>query len=701
MKTLNELKFLYDLENHISELLRTGRSYSIEDFIRKTKDLKKDIEDLKLISFKEKSSAEKMNKILMYFHDEIEKLSQIINSSTEALSLESQRALEILSSVIRKAEELSRRLNGALLTYSNRSSSVVALGDNFADTSKINLEESSVQIDLESQSVYLDTISEIENEKNFLDTSFLTEDDISVKIITSETHLSPGTQDSSVLDMFTDSERGWLFSVATTQREAPGIEVKIDLRRNPLYNKEALSKIVVVPFITAGSYTLSVQLSEDGITWIDAGQDATRTIAQSAIFFFDETPAKFIRLALFSNMYNQIDQRGRAVHNFGIKKIKIGTNESAYKKEGVLKSKPYSKESFEGNKLFSMASVETCDHIPEDTEIEYSILFLDSDNSLLYEHQIVPSNSTKSGPKVVDISRVLKEENLTKISTTIEGYPGVEVSNIYPLEKSIETTDIDVWRNVGNKTRLYSIIQEDHKVVEDGWRYENGIYSTYIFIKTPEGQDFDFGPTSITINRQEVTGTIRLSYGIHKIETKEENWFSLSGLTSVSFFDTSLRQFQGERVYYGETGIELTLSESPFKEEVFRIVDPLYPYNHKLIIEGLTFTNRLNNPFIRQQYKGVDLYASQLLNKLSLNDFLHSSSSDVFTISKAASDQGGLTDVVLVKWNKTTEDSSREEFVIVEETKTSVSQIALKAILRTDNPSKTPSIDGYILRVIE
>jgi hypothetical protein len=185
-----------------------------------------------------------------------------------------------------------------------------------------------------------------------------------------------------------------------------------------------------------------------------------------------------------------------------------------------------------------------------------------------------------------------------------------------------------------------------------------------MYVEAIEGRYLDLGNTGAYINGKLVAGTIHLPQGYHSFATSFTNWYEVpADITNA-----------------------IDLEEQ----------DPVYPFNHKLMIEGYDYPSGFEG---EQLYIGVTEYFGSLLNYVTperFNDPSNDGNLHVYTIEE----YGGK---LYFKIKITPSDSSwtRELVQPVYMLRLDDSNLLyIKAILRSDNLSVTPHINSIQVRVV-
>ena len=223
---------------------------------------------------------------------------------------------------------------------------------------------------------------------------------------------------------------------------------------------------------------------------------------------------------------------------------------------------------------------------------------------------------------------------------------------------------LKIKRNLLNKFSKQSLYNSG-----TGWYYDNqGFYNTIFEINQPEGRYFNFGNNSCFINGKQVNGKVFVPQGTHTFKTNSENYKTIN--------------------------IENELNVNNAKQ--LKLLDKLYPYNHKYIIEGFKY----NGSFLgRKVYSGADEVYSFDLKEVSNQRFILSDDLDIFTIVE--NDSG-----IYFKINSQQNSSEikLESFKInCKKRNNDVNEsnlLYVKAILKSSDMKVTPKIDQIQVRVI-
>jgi hypothetical protein len=654
----------------------------------------------------EVSSAKKMNKLTRTIAADVFVLYQTFLENEKAYLETLDKTLNEINQLGKKAQDLISRANRMLLVENRVEGLLEVFSEDFADGGRINYEETTAKVDLANGTILLPYNTErpvLFSE--FLNLGSMQESDFQVTLLNRNSRRAPGTRDSELRDMLRDSNRPWMFTISSEVRESVSIEVKINLSRSivPSGGLLTVKKISLDPFIIGGSVLHLMQFSEDGISWKDLPvEEPSRRLASPTIYLVEDMVFRFIRLILTKDSHDRLDQVGRYVYDFGINSIRFESVASDYLMTAQFESTVLrSLNEFGEPNDIRMANLSlACESVEVGTEIDYDIIFVDSEGIESEAKRVIPLNrGALTGSKIAEYSAANSASNESRISSEVATFLGSDSSRNKLLTNSIENGPLQIWRNRGKKDRYYLIKDKLGVFREDGWKFEEGLYQTFIWVDEAGGQEMDFGPYQIVIDNTPITGRVRLSEGLHHCKVQESRWYSLEGLSGISGFDRLTGEFIGNTVSYGSA---LTLDDAPIVTQAERKIDTLYPHNHKLILEGLDYSLNFQDTAVKQRYKGC-LFAAHFPYFIADNEFTTSIQDynyDTFSKVKVSDGDDGVETRIMVKSISTNEEPSREDFLVIERSNGLAKGLKLRATLRTRNPKRSPSFDGYQIRII-
>lgn len=632
--------------------------------------------------------------------DRVENLLHMLSDSTGYLSyitesLNSENSFKIVD------RELSGSITEAMSTSGN-----IATGDYIPAV-----------IDTEMHTISLPPDTDGTSATTEIDLTGLTVKDVSFTVQSLKDVVSSSLlAGSSLLNAFDQKESAWKHIV---RAKRPGKITASLIFKVGDTSQDITSLKILLHSVTPGSLiTVTPQFSYDKRTWqFLPGVNLAKTGNDSIVFNFPTIQARYINLIFQKSNYDY-EERGYYIYEFGAQRISLYNDSFPLDKIGFYQTRALSP--VEGSNLlriakgdlpgglfrFNRVSCEVCEERPQDTEIFY---FVSVDDTTW--HAIDPINrldATK--PQVIDFAEsgrwtvegeIKISYDTTKSLDYTEEFPGRKYVRIYwdSTDNTIKSTaeldtgvkryipirvthgilshmfdkDIDVvpdklqiWRNVGSRGTTQTV-----RNATRGWHFASPWYKTTVYISNPQGQLIDWGDRPVIIDeQQEQHGSVLIPYGIHTIRIHRANWASVTaGANSVM-------------------------------ELVSR--DPLYPYNHKLLVEGYDYGTSF--PVKDQNYIGVDRYAECVMKRVDTSVFSSLSDEDYSIFAwRTGVPIDTLADyatAIQLKFSPQVADFINERFVIefirAEET---WETIRFMAFFQTKDSSATPMLTKWSLRL--
>lgn len=651
----------------------------------------------------EQASAKKFNDIMTTVISDIDVVYDALLSTERQVYLGGARTFKELSRLQKEAQRLNDRADRLLLITANTEGLLSVVGDSFDTTERIDLEETTALIDTVSGSAQLSYYEGTEiTGITELDLSRLRDEDIRVTPLDPALTRSPGTHNSSLVDMVRESDHPWMYTVASRSTiPSASIEVVIDLGRvAPDLQDLTVNRMSFKPYLTNNSILLAAQYSSDGVSWKAIPvTDPIRRLVGPTLYLFEDVSLRYLKFIITKDSPDSPIAAG-SEYRFGIEHVGIYSKKQSFVTSSQLVSAPLFPLAQDGSyKNFSNAALSVaCEHILPDTTIDYSIAFLTVADNVTTQtsfYPVVPLNrENRNGQQIISIGDATKTSLTTKIDQSIRDFAFSLNSENVLTELTLSSLSPTVWRNVGFNDRYYSVYHADKSLVEAGWRKEGAEYITNGFFE--RSASIDFGPSTIEIDGQRASGRIILSPGIHTFRVSEPNWLSLEGMSRVTSVDPSSHKITGRRSYYGSLGLEGTFEDAPVIEPDYEKLDPLFPYNHKLLIEGLAYATTYQG---EKLYKGADMFAAYLPQRLSESDFGLFGAQGDYNIYSIVKREGATADSIMLKWTQNSEDAPREKIVIVEKAGEFAQGLVFKTVFNTSNPRRSPSLDGYTIKV--
>ncbi len=606
---------------------------------------------------------------------------------TETVILESK-----LKSLDIRISDLLRNLTQSDVKY---------ISDDFVDTSSIDLLSTTASIDLHGETVGMSLSNNLPTKINL---NAMSPKDCQFSILTRSNLLSSSiATHGELLNAFDDTNSFWQTRVSVTNPTQP-ITGELKMK----FSETFISKISINLHATNSNTGIQITpfLSEDGVNYTQVDtSNLTVNTKDKASWVFPRTQVSYIKLLMTKQGYDYID-KGLYIYEFGAEDISL-YDESYGTTEQVLISSLLSVPDLDNNPLeFSDVQLQVCERVPEDTSIQYYVAALATPSSDIHwvaiDH-IAKLNSTH--PKVIHFGNQLAIEvddifvsynpvaSLTwqvnpNVDFTLKDYTSIDAGVTTSItsddvryylinseDRILDTqilgdiidTSYVVFRNVGKQNTSTSDYIDEVRHIRAGWKFEEPYYITTVEVSNTNGQQISFGDKALILDDLSVKGKIIIPYGTHTIKIHKNNWVNVpGGLTSLA---------------------------------LLKVADPLFPFNHKHLIEGYGLIDSAN------PYVGVELFAEVEMKRISISDFITSVKPDDYTKYTIDIDNGAVVDgtpstIFMVKSDKNKSDFLDERFTIrFKLNKQLYKYLKFKAVLFTDNPLVSPNLDGYKLRI--
>lgn len=414
----------------------------------------------------------------------------------------------------------------------------------------------------------------------------------------------------------------------------------------------------------------SVLYSKDGSTYTMVGTDQyfvtglnSKSIAQDKV--------KKIQILLTKYTADEVSSINENKYIFSLDSIEFTADKFSRNSESVLYAGPY--EVFdEINRpvYFTQATMKdgTCCIVPDKTSVSF---FLSNDNT-----NWIPASYSGESFSTVKFSNSNPANSYEYIDVIKNPYSLItEAPNRVNLQYSEEALcNIKILPDWSDKLVLQNTVvernlpQNGKKLygTESGWFYDkkNQSYSTVIYIDSIEGKRVDLGPRGAEINGQLMSGNINLPQGYHTFKTSHMNWHSVDRNIKTS--------------------------------ELLENADPIYPFNHKLLVEGYPYGSdfsgeRVYNSLGRNFGVLMKYVTPELFNSGELDGDL-----TVYTIEEY--------EKVLyfkVKINPSESSYTSEHIKVNYMVKNGNSnKIWVKAIIKSNDSNISPHINTFQVRVV-
>jgi hypothetical protein len=647
------------------------------------------------------SSSEHINSIADAFSSDVSVITREIMKLAKDSSSYHERWLNELKRISSKANKLEQKINSLLLLANDSTGYFAYVGDILSDLSLVDTDLTTAYVNVEEQSCSIDP-NRSSTSSSQINLNNLTDADISFTPVSRRSgtaYFNTGDK-NSLSQIFKPGQSSWVGKISSVVNGDMTAEMKIKLTDIEV----EVSKISIIysgPDISSKS-TITAQYSIDGYSWyLLPTSEATKTLTTNMSWHFNLIKIKWLKFIF----YKPTADSGRYEYIYSIKNIRLFGNSYPAEEGNLFVTKSLSATDEQKNvHSFSSTKLDACEVIQDNTSISYSVSASRDNQTWTDWVRISPSSSSSIlYPKIVSFTGLaLKDNTLEAITNLIDSTstlsdPQMRITTKFDdpeyvsykfKDKSfgvlntaigfvsnpnIVSNSVSLWRNIRSKSSFPDLSKV--RGIARGWGFEGKTYSCFFEIVNPQGKAFDFGKTTCLIDSTPITGTITIPKGIHKFQTSLDNWFDISDdlvVTSIS------------------------------SEEELIAADPLYPHNHKLIIEGLPYSNTFIG---EKKYLGVDLSAEFYSTRISLFDLennakdyssfavrsIGNAEESVYAVSAFLkydySNPDSVNELSIVRWKS--DDIGQELF----------KYIKLKAELITSNSYATPQLTAYRLEL--
>lgn len=414
----------------------------------------------------------------------------------------------------------------------------------------------------------------------------------------------------------------------------------------------------------------SVLYSKDGSTYTMLGEDQYFVTGINSKSVGQEDVKK-IQIILTKYTADDVSSINDHKYIFSLDSLEFTADKFSRNSESVLYAGPYEIYDEVNRPVnFTQATMKdgTCCIIPDKTNVSF---FLSNDNvswiPASYSGDsfstVKFSNSNPAGSyEYIDeiknpYSLITEAPDRVNLQYSEEALCNLRIPADWSDKLVLQNTIVE--RNLPqNGKKLYQ--------TESGWFYDsaNQTYSTVIHIDSVEGRRIDLGPRGAEVNGQLMSGNINLPQGYHTFKTSHMNWHSVDrNLTTVELLENA---------------------------------DPIYPFNHKLIVEGYPYSSdfsgeRVYNALGRNFGVLMRYVTPELFNSGELDGDL-----TVYTIEE-------YDDVLYFKVKIDPGDSSyaSEHIKVSYMIKNGGSnKIWVKAIIKSNDTNISPHINTFQVRVV-
>ena len=433
-------------------------------------------------------------------------------------------------------------------------------------------------------------------------------------------------------------------------------------------------KLGLNPIAANSGMTASCLYSVNGSTFSEVDPIETPVDGENVMFNVGVARVKKLQVLLTKNAHDSVTPDFKQnVYLFSIDSLVV--RGASYKPSlySTLVSGPYDIYDVFGNEVYyTKGKIISCAFEPDDTSIDF---YLSNDGTtwkavshdgLGLNYAVFGDgtpgdtagylNSLLSANALIEDPSSLNEVDF-QTECLLNQYVAAGYATKVPLQSVV------IRRNIIEANRDVEI----NKAVA-GWMLDpfTNRYKTTVYIEALEGREFDFGPKSVWVNGVGVSGFVRLRSGYSEIEVSDANW----SLVTSSLTDLT----------------------------ALKAADPLYPYNHKLIIEGYEYDSAFSGDRL---YTGVDSFFGKKLSYLPPDIFAYLTAEDPEYYTSFTTEEVDDQIFFKIKVDKTDTTWSSEVVSVdwvVQRSQTN--QVWVKALLSSSVDNKTPILESFKVQVI-
>lgn len=660
------------------------------------------------------SSASNIQEIAEYISQDVGVITREIYRVAE----ESSRFYDRWSSEMKRlsayARKLEQRADSLLLLARDTTGFFAYVGDVFADMTKVDTNETTARVDLRETTVTINPDhNELTGTGSMINLQNLTENDVSFTPLTQRPGIAyMTTGDNNILsNVFKTNNSTWVGRVVCDSTGDMVCELKAKLANEDL-DVSRISMEFVGPTGGSGS-TVTCMYSDNGYTWnLVPSADTTKVLARNMSWIFPMKTMRWIKFIIRKAAQDTVDNE----YIFSISYIRVyGNNYTSSTGDTFISTAMQALDAESEPIMFSLVALDTCQELPENTSITYYTSA--SKDGVVWTDWMGISSSDGTEilyPKIINLSGVNWKDNtnrsdvaLLNTDVTSTGIEQQQITTTF-LNTTLNPTgyrfknttfgavntaitissgedqdlignSVVVWRNARFRN---SISYPDILTVRTnprGWGVDGGHYICYFEVISSDGIVLNFGDRTCVIDGKEVSGVQQIPAGIHKFSTSSENWFDIADNLVNAGLDSP---------------------DYVISDEVLESIDPLYPYNHKLIIEGFPYATDFQGETV---YTGTDISAEFYATRTSLFDLENNHTSyGYFSVRSVGSSSNPALAVVLhfdssnpdyvnelniVKWRSGATDATMYKYA------------KLKAVLGTTDAAVSPSLTSYRLKL--
>lgn len=625
----------------------------------------------------EVSSANKYNQFFDTLKQDMLVLQQECQNNDAEQGYELQRNLQEISMLSSRIKALDHQLNSQLLVNRDTVGYGSYLADNFADASLIDLTQSTARVDLNSHCA---VIGPGANTFTLYPTSQLQESNFNLSILSRNGLVRSNPNFKDLANAFSSDNNNWRMQLYYDNcNNNIIVEISLKLSDTPI----SLNRISFINYGVSNYRTLlETFTSVDNYNWtlVQTGSPSYY-ITDTVDLRFPDTQTKWVKFRFTKEHYDLMAGK-YFVYEFGIQAVRF-FRYSYEDTSAVLISKP-----LEASTTFNQVSLEVCESLPYGTDIQYALSF-DEGNTFSSISPLGRPGMTQSLLQLGQTEKISTPDfNLDLATNYHYTDPNLILLSAHLPDNMIQGS-FSLWRNIGTPGYTYPV-----RNGLSGWGIDGQFYTCTIQVTNTAGFSINLGTTIMNINGVDTSGSIVLLPGIYNIRSNKSYWSHLQHTGQNILYFTRVEDL-GNGMFQG---LEDNVSNA-------KINDPLYPYNHKFLIEGMDY--RYSDVTQDLVYRGAGLFAETLMTPVSEKDLLYNATYDTinyFTQVPVVLPTG-IQQRCLVRYSPLTSNAGdRFDLEVFKAfyqipTEGAATSVVFKASLSRGDKEVTPQLFSYIIKL--
>lgn len=560
----------------------------------------------------------------------------------------------------RKLHELESRVDNLLLLSGNTDIFVYGIEEDFVTQDKVDFSQTDASVEAGFVTI---------GRAGF---GLVDMDQVRITHSTSAERGYIGSQNSSAISSLKEDDGEFWEHLVYTNYQQGRVTVTVDATLDvPQYVSEF--RFTGVTSGLNSRVVATAFFSLDGRTFKACEPQEVTLGPTETCFNIGEDGVQKIRLMLSKEQFdNTTTVSGQYVYLFSLDSLKIYSRNYSTSAESTYVSGPYNIYDETGQEiLFTKATCDVCVSQGEESAVS---VYLSTDG---VDWNSGAGSTDHGSAGIFSFADGTSTGAIVQLDASKALYALVESLSLVDLDlahESLLNTAIPAEHatNVVRKTAKVKrniVIEGTEDIVlgaVQGWGYNRStsMYRTTAYVTNPAGMSIDLGHTSAFVNGLQSTGLVTLKQGYNVFETNASNW--------------------------GEIPVGLYTLQDVRKE------DPLYPYNHKYLLEGYPYADTFNGERV---YLGVEEYFGELLTYVPPEIFASPDNATNYTIFTI--DDTMDIPVFKVKVNKQDGTWANEKFSVDWTTnKRGSDTLWLKMILSSSTDYTSPVVTSIKVRVV-